>query len=568
MKFLEREELANYNFQNEFLRPFVIVMQKSNAPEVRELIISSQFSSDANLNAIAFLRFCAVKLAEEGFVCRDSSTEQLRNSDMSDGKTTLHTDDHVSLWVPLLAGLAKLTADPRLTIKKGAVGVLFDILKDHGHMFSQTFWTDIFERVVYPLFSSEKSIPKDEISTSAGAEYNLPALETQTLAVKCLVGLFINFFDVIRPEFARTAAVVTYFVRSPYKHCATTGVSAIIRLTEGVGNKLSMEEWKEILVSFKESVMHTFVGFSKIVRMMQDIEVPDRFESYSEAEQYSDHEVYGNDEEEANMETTSYAIVKLKNHMALLLIVIQCNAGPFVTSIYPDHFSQLPLWAVPKLKFLFCSQLYSTLFLLCRTLLNYMRGTGDIFLPEHISILLEMVSAIAAHSSEMSSESSLQMKFHKACSILEVSEPAIVHFENESYQSYLKFLQDLQHDHASLSEKMNIESQVLHACEIILRLYLKCAGQESDETSRRNLSFHCTVPLSTAKKEELAARTSLVLQVMKLLGDLERDSFRRILPCFFPLLIDLIRCEHSSGEVQHALYNIFRSVIGPMILHV
>jgi brefeldin A-inhibited guanine nucleotide-exchange protein len=39
MKFLEREELANYNFQNEFLRPFVIVMQKSNSTEIRELIV-------------------------------------------------------------------------------------------------------------------------------------------------------------------------------------------------------------------------------------------------------------------------------------------------------------------------------------------------------------------------------------------------------------------------------------------------------------------------------------------------------------------------------------------------
>jgi brefeldin A-inhibited guanine nucleotide-exchange protein len=39
MKFLEREELANYNFQNEFLRPFVVVMQRSKAPEVRELIV-------------------------------------------------------------------------------------------------------------------------------------------------------------------------------------------------------------------------------------------------------------------------------------------------------------------------------------------------------------------------------------------------------------------------------------------------------------------------------------------------------------------------------------------------
>lgn len=39
MKFLEREELANYNFQNEFLRPFVIVMQKSSSTEIRELIV-------------------------------------------------------------------------------------------------------------------------------------------------------------------------------------------------------------------------------------------------------------------------------------------------------------------------------------------------------------------------------------------------------------------------------------------------------------------------------------------------------------------------------------------------
>ena len=39
MKFLEREELANYNFQNEFMKPFVIVMRRSSAVEIRELII-------------------------------------------------------------------------------------------------------------------------------------------------------------------------------------------------------------------------------------------------------------------------------------------------------------------------------------------------------------------------------------------------------------------------------------------------------------------------------------------------------------------------------------------------
>ncbi|KAG6506009.1 hypothetical protein ZIOFF_031324 [Zingiber officinale] len=39
MKFLEREELVNYNFQNEFLKPIVVIMQKSNSSEICELIV-------------------------------------------------------------------------------------------------------------------------------------------------------------------------------------------------------------------------------------------------------------------------------------------------------------------------------------------------------------------------------------------------------------------------------------------------------------------------------------------------------------------------------------------------
>lgn len=39
MKFLTRDELANYNFQNDFLRPFVVLMRRSKNPEIRELII-------------------------------------------------------------------------------------------------------------------------------------------------------------------------------------------------------------------------------------------------------------------------------------------------------------------------------------------------------------------------------------------------------------------------------------------------------------------------------------------------------------------------------------------------
>ncbi|KDD71516.1 hypothetical protein H632_c4875p0, partial [Helicosporidium sp. ATCC 50920] len=39
VKFLERDELANYSFQNDFLRPFCAVIRRSRSPAVRELVI-------------------------------------------------------------------------------------------------------------------------------------------------------------------------------------------------------------------------------------------------------------------------------------------------------------------------------------------------------------------------------------------------------------------------------------------------------------------------------------------------------------------------------------------------
>ena len=68
---------------------------------------NSKFNSDVSLNAIAFLRFCAVKLAEGGLVCYDKNVENSSvNGDASDGDTFTDKDDHISFWVPLLAGIS------------------------------------------------------------------------------------------------------------------------------------------------------------------------------------------------------------------------------------------------------------------------------------------------------------------------------------------------------------------------------------------------------------------------------------------------------------------------------
>lgn len=68
---------------------------------------SSRFSSDVSLNAIAFLRFCAVKLADGGLVAKavGGDTPPLGKDDALDGQTFNDKDDHVSFWFPLLTGM-------------------------------------------------------------------------------------------------------------------------------------------------------------------------------------------------------------------------------------------------------------------------------------------------------------------------------------------------------------------------------------------------------------------------------------------------------------------------------
>ncbi|OAY68445.1 Brefeldin A-inhibited guanine nucleotide-exchange protein 1 [Ananas comosus] len=599
MKFLEREELANYNFQNEFLRPFVVVMQKSSSSEIRELIVrcvsqmvlsrvnnvksgwksvfmvfttaaaddrknivllafetmekivrdyfpyitetetttftdcvkclitftNSKFNSDASLNAIAFLRFCAVKLAEEGFQVKD--TEYQSNADASEGNAVNSKDDHTFFWVPLLSGLSKLTSDPRPTIRKGALEVLFDILKDHGHLFSSTFWITIFDSVIYPIFSTKEGrIPTSPVSATTTEQPDEDSwnYEIDSVAAKCLVNLYVTFFDIVRPQLGNVVSILTTYMRSPNQQSASTGVASLLHLTENIGSQLSESEWKGVLLRFKEAAFLTSSVFPRIVRIMQDVEIPDKTESLSDADQYSDHEFATDDEEEANMETASYAIVRLKSHIALQLLIVQT-----IAKLYKVHWRS--------------------------------------FSSVHMSLLLEMISSIAAHASEVSSERALHAKFHKACSLLEISEPPFFHFENESYENYLMLLQSLLHDNPSLAEEMNVESQVVMICEKILKIYLTCAGYElSDQNRKDGPTLHWILPLGSAKKEELAARASLVVLVMRLISSLETDSFKRNLPCFFPLLVNLIRCEHSSGEVQRVLYDIFQSSIGPIIL--
>lgn len=606
MKFLEREELANYNFQNEFLRPFVIVMQKSNSTEIRELIVrcisqmvlsrvsnvksgwksvfmvftaaaaderknvvllafetmekivreyfpyitetetvtftdcvrclitftSSRFNSDVSLNAIAFLRFCAVKLAEGGLVCNEKSKENdavlVSDEDALNCQNFSNKDELLSFWIPLLTGLSKLTSDPRSAIRKSSLEVLFNILKDHGHLFSSTFWICIFNSAVFPIFhgiSENRGVHVSDTqdssaSTSPHVEGSMWDSETTTVAVQCLVDLFVCFFITVRSLLPEIVAILTGLIRSPVQGTAGTGVSSLLQLVGELGSKFTEDEWKGIFLGLKEAGTSTLPGFQKVVRSMDNVELPDSL-SYDDVDTMSESQL-PSELDSDNLQTAGYVISRVKSHIAVQLLVIKV-----VADLYKAHYRSL------------CAA--------------------------HISILLEICSSISAHAHQLNSEAKFKKKLNKTSSVLELSDPPMVNFEIESHQIYLSLLQSLLLENPNLADEMNIEAQLVAVCQKILEIYVTCAGTQLQKRATQP-TVHWVLPLGSAKKEELATRTSLTVSALQALSELERDSFRRYVSQFFPLLTDLVRSEHSSREVQVVLSKMFQSCIGSVLM--
>ncbi|KAJ7967048.1 Brefeldin A-inhibited guanine nucleotide-exchange protein [Quillaja saponaria] len=608
MKFLEREELANYNFQNEFLRPFVIVMQKSSSAEIRELIVrcisqmvlgrvsnvksgwrsvfmvftaaaaderknivllafdtmekivweyfpyitetetltftdcvkclvtftTSRFNSDVSLNAIAFLRFCAVKLADGGLVCNgDNSLDAssiVEVNNVSDVNAFNDKDDHASFWIPLLLGLSRLTRDPRSAIRKSSLEVLFNILKDHGHLFSYSFWTSIFNIVIFPIYNSgydkrDINMHDDQYSPASGSlhpEGSTWDSETYAVAAEFLIDIFVRFFNMVRSQLPGLLSVLTGFISNPVQGPASTGVAGLIRLTGDLGSRLSEAEWRVIFLALKEAATLAVHGFAKVLRTMDDIEVPYISHTSAEVERSSDHELTNDDFDDDNLHTAAYVVSRTKSHIAMQLLIVQA-----VHDLYKMHQQTLS--------------------------------------AANITILLEIFFSVAVHANQLNSERVLVKKLQKACSILELSDPPTVHFENESYQNYLYFLQNLLVDNPSVSDEMGIEPKLVALCENILQIYLNCTDSVRQQAVIQPV-LHWILPFGSAKKEEMASRTSLVISALQGLTSLKGNSFRRYVPRFFPLLVDLVRSGHTSTDVQRALSHIFQSCIGPIIV--
>ncbi|MED6170939.1 Brefeldin A-inhibited guanine nucleotide-exchange protein 2 [Stylosanthes scabra] len=581
MKFLEREELANYNFQNEFMKPFEIVMQKSSAVEIRELIIrcvsqmvlsrvknvksgwksmfavfttaayddhknivflafeiiekiirdyfpyitetetttftdcvncliaftNTRFNREISLNAIAFLRFCATKLAEGDFGSSSRNKDKEVSGKVSplssqtgqegkqDNGEVTQKEDHLYFWFPLLAGLSELSFDPRPEIRKSALDILFESLRNHGHLFSLPLWERVFESVLFPIFdfvrhtvdpSGSNSPVNNEVEIVGELEPDSWLYETCTLALQLVVDLFINFYNTVNPLLRKVLMLLVSFIQRPHQNLAGIGIAAFVRLMSNAGELFSDEKWLEVVLSLKEAAIATLPDFSFL-------------ENEDFVNRNYEHALTAEDD------------------------------GDLPDSASPETLANL------------------------RT-------------PKNMLVLFDGLHEVALHAHKINSNTTLRSKLQEFGSVTQMQDPPLLRLENESYQICLTFLQNLIVDRPHTYEEAEVESHLVRLCQEILEFYIVVASSGFKSQPSRDNQPNWLIPLGSGKRRELATRAPLVVATLEAICSLEDASFEKNLPHFFPLLSSLVSCEHGSHEVQVALCDMLGLSVGPVLL--
>lgn len=229
-----------------------------------------------------------------------------------------------------------MTSDPRSAIRKSALEVLFNILKDHGHLFPRLFWINVFKSVIYPIFSPVNDSPEAQVKydqSSFKSRYIPPPdgclwdSETSVVAAQCLVDLFVNFFDIVRPELPSVVSIMVGFIKGSGKDPAATGVASVIRLAGDLRGKLCEEEWKVFFLALKEASYSTLPNFLKLLRTMDNIEISTN-RSENDMETSSGAGLVNDESEDDNLHTAGYVVSRMKDHIAAQLRIIQVVLHP------------------------------------------------------------------------------------------------------------------------------------------------------------------------------------------------------------------------------------------------
>ncbi|CAH2065526.1 unnamed protein product [Thlaspi arvense] len=312
MKYLERAELTNFTFQNDILKPFVIIMRNTQSQSIRSLIVDcivqmikskvgsiksgwrSVFmiftaAADDDVESIVEKSFenveqvilehfdqvigdcfmdcvnCLIRFANNKAsdrislkaiallrICEDRLAEGLIPGGVLKPVNT-NEDETIDVtehyWYPMLAGLSDLTSDFRPEVRNCALEVLFDLLNERGKKFSTPFWESIFHRILFPIFDHVSHAGKEGLISSEDVKFR----ETSIHSLQLLCNLFNTFYKEVCFMLPPLLSLLLDCAKKSDQTVVSISLGALVHLIEVGGHQFSVGDWDMLLKSIRDA---------------------------------------------------------------------------------------------------------------------------------------------------------------------------------------------------------------------------------------------------------------------------------------------------------------------------
>ncbi|MFS7925590.1 putative Sec7 domain, armadillo-like helical, sec7 domain superfamily protein [Helianthus anomalus] len=606
MKFLEREELANYNFQNEFMKPFVIAMRKSSAVEIRELIIrcvsqmvlsrvnnvksgwKSMFmvfttaAYDDHKN-IVLLAFEIIEKIVQDYFPYITETETTAFTDCVNcliAFTNSRFNQDISLSaVEFLRLCAEKLADGGIGFSKNKEKEDSEIVKsahqgnnknyENGELVDKDdhlyFWFPLLAGLSELSFDPRPDIRQRALQVlfdtlrNYGHHFNLPLWE------RVFESVLFPIFDYVRHAIDPSGDT------SPSEHglngddeldqdswlyeTCTLSLQLVVDLFVNFYSTVNplLKKVMALLVSFIKRPHQSLagIGVAAFVRLMSNA-----------GELFSDDkwfEVVSSLKEAANATLPDFSFVFYNDGMFPNRDDESAERGnsESAESSMQDN----------DLKKRRRARLYTAVSdVKCRAavqllLIQAVTEIQNMYKPQlsvnNTMILLDAVHDMANHAYKINADMSLRSNLQDLGPMTQMQDPPLLRLENESYQMCFTLLHNLETD-------KQVEAYLVDLCHEVLKSYVEIA-HVVPMSSNNNNQPHWLIPLGSGKKRELASRGPVVVATLQAIRSLGDSSFEKNLARFFPLFSSLIRCEHGSYEVQVALSEMLSSSVGPIL---
>ncbi|KAK8635509.1 hypothetical protein V6N13_004243 [Hibiscus sabdariffa] len=616
MKFLEREELANYNFQNEFMKPFVIAMQKSSAVEIRELII----------RCVSQMVSSRVHHVKSGW------------KSMFMVLTTAAYDNHKNIVLLAFEITEKIIRDNLPYITETETTTFADCVNCLIAFTNNKFNRDIsLNAIAFLRFCASKLVEGDLGSSSMNKDKdsgdtcqsspnkgNNGRLENGEMMDKddhlyfwlpLLAGLSKLGFDP-RPEIRESALQVLFETLRNHSHLFSPPLwekvfeSVLFPIFEyvrhainpsgddlpeqgidGDMSNIDQDAWLyetctlalQLLVDLFASFYHTVnpllrkilsllvsfikhphqslagIGIAALVRLTSN--AGDNFLDEQWLEVVSSLKEAVN----ATLPDFSYfvsgdGILEGNGHASNG----QSKQASHASSTSHDDSESLRTQHLRALSDAKCRAAIQLLLVQAAMEIYNMFRTR--LSAKNILVLFDAMHDVASHAHYINNDTILRTKLLEFGRMTQMQDPPLLRLENESYQFCLTFLHNLVMDRPTSFEEAKAESHLVNLCREVLQLYIETASSEQIPETSPDGRTQWLIPLGSGKRKELAARAPLVVATLRTICSVGDTLFENNLAKFFPLLSSLVSCEHGSNDVQVALSDMLSSSVGPVLL--